>query len=56
MTNPARERLRRLLLLVPYVTRHPGITVEALASHLGVERSTLLGELDLLTLVGRPPF
>ena len=56
MTNPARERLRRLLLLVPYVVRHPGITVDALASHLGVERSTLLGELDLLTLVGRPPF
>jgi proteasome accessory factor C len=50
------ERLRRLLFLVPYVARHPGIPVEALARALGVSKEALLEELDLLTLVGRPPF
>lgn len=51
-----RERLRRLLLLVPYVARHPGVRVGDLAQRLGVERAELLEDLDLLTLVGRPPF
>ncbi len=50
------ERVRRLLLLVPYVVKHPGITVDALAQVLGVEKESLLEELDLLTMVGRPPF
>lgn len=51
-----RERLRRLLFLVPYVAKHPGIEVSELAKALGVTREALLEELDLLTLVGRPPF
>lgn len=50
------ERLRRILFLVPYVSRHPGIRVDALAKELGISREELLEELDLLTLVGRPPF
>ncbi len=52
----SQERLRRLLFLVPYVSRHPGITVAALAKELGVRREVLLEELDLLSLVGIPPF
>ena len=55
MIDP-RERLRRLLLLVPYAVREPGITVTELAKRLGMERAELLQDLDLLTLVGRPPF
>lgn len=50
------ERLRRLLLLVPYVSKRPGISVEELAKALGLERDDLLRDLDLLTMVGRPPF
>ncbi|AGC42728.1 MULTISPECIES: WYL domain-containing protein [Myxococcus] len=50
------ERLRRLLFLVPYVSKNPGVTVEALARALNVSREDLLEELDLLTCVGRPPF
>ncbi len=50
------ERLRRLLFLVPYVARHPGITVDALAEAAGTRREELLKELDLLAFVGRPPF
>lgn len=50
------ERLRRLLLLVPYVSRNPGRSVAEVARAMGVPREQLLEELDLLTLVGRPPF
>jgi len=50
------ERLRRLLFLVPYVAEHPGQPVDQVAAALGLSRSQLLEELDLLTLVGRPPF
>jgi proteasome accessory factor C len=49
-------RLRRLLFLVPFVARNPGITVDQLAKQLNVKREALLEELDLLTMVGRPPF
>lgn len=54
--NEKRERLRRLLLLVPWVARKPGVTVTELAKRMGVERKELLADLDLLTMVGRPPF
>lgn len=54
--NDVRERLRRLLLVVPYVSRHPGIPVERLAEMLGLSPEELLRDLDLITLVGRPPF
>jgi len=50
------ERLRRLLYLVPYVAKHPGIKVDELARGLGLSKEALLEDLDLLTLVGRPPF
>ena len=50
------ERLRRLLFLVPYVSKHPGVSVDALAQAAGVGRDVLLKELDLLACVGRPPF
>ncbi|MDP1920533.1 MAG: WYL domain-containing protein [Myxococcales bacterium] len=50
------ERLRRLLFLVPFVSRNPGRTVDEIAKELGTTREALLEELDLLTLVGRPPF
>ena len=50
------ERLRRLLLVVPYVSRNPGVSVDELARALGATREQLLKELDLLAMVGRPPF
>jgi len=50
------ERLRRLLLVVPYVSRNPGVSVDQLARALGATREQLLKELDLLAMVGRPPF
>jgi proteasome accessory factor C len=56
MPQDVHGRLRRLLFLVPFVARNPGISVDALAKELGVKREALLEELDLLTMVGRPPF
>jgi proteasome accessory factor C len=50
------ERLRRLLFLVPYASRRPGISVRELAHALGLGEEELLKDLDLLTMVGRPPF
>src|SRR5713101_3312242 len=50
------ERLRRLLFLVPYVSKHPGVSVEELAKALSLPTDSLLKELDLLTMIGRPPF
>jgi proteasome accessory factor C len=52
----AYERLRRLLFLVPYISKHQGKTVDEVAKAVDMSRSALLQELELLTLVGRPPF
>jgi proteasome accessory factor C len=52
----AYERLRRLLFLVPFVSKNPGLPVDEVAKAVGVSKEELLEELDLLTLVGRPPF
>lgn len=49
-------RLKRLLFLVPYVAKNPGQPVDELAKQLGVSRDSLLEELELLAMVGRPPF
>ncbi len=56
MSTTVHERLRRLLFLVPFVSKRPGISVEELARALNVSREHLLEDLDLLTCVGRPPF
>lgn len=52
----AHERLRRLLFLVPYISRNQGQKVDEVARAAGITRAQLLEELDLLTMVGRPPF
>lgn len=49
-------RLRRILLLLPYIIRNPGVTVEALAEKLGVTRRELLEDLDLVFLCGLPGY
>lgn len=54
--GPLHERLRRLLFLVPWVSKHPGLSVDEVAGALGITKEALLEELDLLTLVGRPPY
>jgi proteasome accessory factor C len=51
-----RDRLRRVLFLVPYAVRHPGILVKDLARRCGVDEKELLEDLDFLLGVGSPPF
>ena len=51
-----RERLRRLLLVVPAARRRPGIRLDDLAKELGLDPSELRADIDLLGLVGRPPY
>jgi len=51
-----RERLRRLLLIVPAARRRPGVQLADLARELGLGAEELREDIDLLGLVGRPPF
>lgn len=50
------ERLRRLLVLVPTVSQRPGILLDDLARALGCTRDEVLSDIQLMQLVGRPPF
>ncbi|MGC3996364.1 MAG: WYL domain-containing protein [Anaeromyxobacter sp.] len=54
--NDPRDRLRRVLFLVPYAVRHPGIPVKDLARRCGCTEKELLEDLDFLLNVGSPPF
>lgn len=50
------ERLRRLLVLVPWVMTHAGSTVDEVCERFALTREELAQELDLLSLCGLPPF
>jgi proteasome accessory factor C len=52
----SRDRLRRVLFLVPYAVRHPGVPVRELARKCGVPEKQILEDLDFLLGVGCPPF
>ncbi len=51
-----RERLRRVLFLVPYAVRHRGILASELAEKCGITEKELVEDLDFLMGVGCPPF
>jgi len=55
-TSRASERLRRLLVVVPYVVRHPGARVEELSRMFGLGERELLEDLNLLFVSGLPPY
>ena len=55
-TSDLRERLRRLLLLIPYAARHPGCAIKDLAQLVQLSEAELIEELDFLLMVGQPPF
>ncbi len=60
MTQPTSERLARrltrILLLVPYAIKHPGVSVDELSSKFGVKRSELVEDLNLLFMCGLPGY
>jgi proteasome accessory factor C len=52
----ASERLRRLLVVVPYLVRHPGTAVAEAAELFGMTEGELLDDLNLLFVSGLPPY
>ena len=56
LESDKRERLRRLLLIVPAARRRPGIHLDELARELGLDTAQLRSDIDLLGVIGRPPF
>jgi proteasome accessory factor C len=55
-TSKASARLRRLLVVVPYVVHHPGSRVEEISRLFGVGERELLEDLNLLFVSGLPPY
>ena len=52
----ATERLARVLALVPYISRRPGVAIEDLASEFGVGISQIQKDLDLIMVCGLPGY
>jgi proteasome accessory factor C len=50
------ERLRRLLVVVPYLVQHPGTKVEEMTRLFNVPERQLLADLNLLFVSGLPPY
>ena len=49
-----RERLPRLLSLVPYLQAHPGVAIATAAADFGVSEEQLRRDLQLLWMCGLP--
>jgi proteasome accessory factor C len=59
MPDPAprlARRLRRILVLLPYAIKHPGVSVDELARKFSVPRGELLDDLNLLFMCGLPGY
>lgn len=48
------DQLMRMLRLVPYLQRHPGVTVKEVAEYFGIDERHLLGDLEVLQFCGLP--
>jgi len=55
-TGKASERLRRLLVVVPYLIRHPGTEIAEVSRLFGAGKAELLEDLNLLFVSGLPPY
>lgn len=49
-------RLRRILVMLPYAIRNPGVTVDELAARFGASRSEIKSDLDLVFMCGLPGY
>lgn len=50
------RRLRRILVLLPYAIRHPGVSVDELSRKFGVKKQDLIADLNLVFLCGLPGY
>src|SRR4029450_2030684 len=55
-TSRASDRLRRLLVLVPYLVKHPGTELAEITRLFGVREDGVGGDLNLLFVSGLPPY
>ena len=55
-TSRSSARLRRLLVVVPYLVRHPGASIEDLTRLFSISQKDLLSDLNLLFVSGLPPY
>ena len=55
-SGKASERLRRLLVVVPYLVGHPGLEIAEVARLFGIKEGELLEDLNLLFVSGLPPY
>jgi proteasome accessory factor C len=49
-------RLERILLLVPYCVRHPGVSIEELADRFGATTRDIVEDLNLVFMCGLPDY
>jgi proteasome accessory factor C len=52
----AGDRVRRLLAMVPWITAHSPVRIDEVCTRFGIDRRTLLSELEVLSYVGVPPY
>ena len=50
------RRLRRILLLLPYAIRHPGVSADELARKFDIKKRDLIDDLNLVFLCGLPGY
>src|SRR5438067_279188 len=50
------ERLKRILVLVPWVIANPDATVDEVCERFGITRDELASDVDVLMMCGLPPF
>lgn len=55
-TGRVGRRLRRILVLLPYAIRHPGVGVDELSRKFGVKKQDLVADLNLVFLCGLPGY
>lgn len=56
MAEPLEERFRRLLTMVPFIVRSPGVKVSEVRQRFGISRSQLVADLNLLFVCGLPGY
>jgi proteasome accessory factor C len=54
--NPTLARLRRVLVMVPWLLEHPGVPVEEVAARFAVTPDDVLDDLDVLGYCGLPGY
>ena len=54
--RPAQERLRRLLLMLPWLMERGEVAIAEMAAHFSLSESELVADIELAAMCGLPPF